>query len=41
MLGTVRQHHSGYAGAEHDRSSRAVGGIRDEDAAAIDPGESR
>lgn len=41
MLGAIRQHYFGNAGTEHDGSSRALGGIRDEDAAAIDPGESR
>lgn len=40
MLGAIWQHHPGHAGAEHDGSSRALGGIRDEDATATDSGES-
>jgi len=41
MLGAIRQHQLGNADAKYDGLSRALGGVRDEDAATIDQGESR
>ena len=41
LLGTVREHHGGDASAEHDRSPRDVGRIRDEDVAEAGQGQPR
>jgi len=41
MLGAIRQHQPGDAGAKYDRLSRALGRVRDQDAATVDQGESR